>query len=635
MTSRSARSPRAYLRRARRQVLTDLREDGYLPYVLLLAAGLCTFWIWHRVPNFATRDEKSRILDVLVAYGRVIDEPSFASLKEGVAWSRAPFGATFHLYALVLLPVVLAAALLGEWEAFAALGFPSWDFGFYGAWQTLPEWVWTASILLVRLTNVAFALGCVYLTYRIGAAAHGRTVGDLAALLLTLTFGFLTIAHEGGEDMPALFFVLLALYLGLRYVQTDDGGLFVLAGAAGGVAIAFKLTAVLVVLVVGAAYLLRARRARVEVGDDGGEDDGGEDDGGEDHGEDDGDGHADGGDAPTAAWRAALWRPKLFLGGALAGVLGIVLGFPTALVGEYGLVVERIVGDSTARAAHTTGPDAPIWWWFLRGYFSGLSLPLFAAGLVGTLASVASLRRRRSGVDGTALVLTALFGYLLLFSAWHDFRVHHLLPTFPLIALLVGERLLAFADERPAVARPLVAVLLITSGAYAAVGVGGYADMPRDNAEAWLEAEAGPNDVVEVYRVDFQDTAVPYDMRVNHVAQPGDAEMVACPQYVQLGYRDLLYLKEDSYYRTGPVQRSYVRGMLTGEKNYEIVAEFGPRPPEFVPQRATPGSVTDLLPYGVVPQTDQYADEQELRPNQYTVILERTGECPADRDPPF
>ncbi|GAB3410435.1 hypothetical protein GCM10027435_01050 [Haloparvum alkalitolerans] len=606
-------SPGDYLHRARRQVLTDLREDAYLPYVLLLAAGLCTFWIWHRVPNFATRDEKSRILDVLVAYGRVIDEPSLASLREGVAWSRVPFGATFHLYALVLLPVVLAAALLGEWEAFAALGFPAWEFGFYGAWQTLPEWVWTASILLVRLTNVAFALGCVYLTYRIGAAAYDRTTGDLAALLLTLTFGFLTIAHEGGEDMPALFFVLLALYLGLRYVQTDDGGLFVLAGAAGGVAIAFKLTAAPVVLVVGAAYVLRARRVREEARQ----------------------GAAGDTDGPTAGPRAALWRPKLFLGAAFAGFLGIVLGFPTALVGEVGEVVTRIFGGSTARATHTTGPDAPIWWWFLRGYFSGLSLPLFAAGLVGTLASVASLRRRDAGVDGTALVLTALFAYLLLFSAWHDFRVHHLLPTFPLIALVVGERLLALRESRPAVVRPLIAALLITSGAYAAVGVGGYADMPRDNAEAWLEAEAGPNDAIEVYRVDFQDTAVPYDARVNHVAQPGDAEMVHCPEYVQVGYRDLLYLKEDSYYRTGPIQRWFIEDLVHEETNYEIVAEFGPRPPEFVPQRATPGSVTDLLPYGVVPQTDQYADEQELRPNQYTLILERTGECEADRDPPF
>ncbi|WP_096389006.1 glycosyltransferase family 39 protein [Halopenitus persicus] len=606
--------------RAWRQVRSDLREDPSLPYVLLLAVVLCGFWIHHRVPNFATRDEKSRILDVLVAYGRVLDEPTAESLREGVAWSRVPFGATFHLYAVVLLPVVLAAWLLGDLGSIAGLGFPSDEFGFYAAWQSVPEWIWTWSILLVRLANVAFAVACVYLTYRIGTTAHGRIAGNLSALLLTLTFGFLTIAHEGGEDMPALFFVLLALYLGLRYVRTDDRTLFVLAGAAGGVAIAFKLTAAPVVLVVGAAYLLRARYVADSGGSDGGDDSGGDDSG--DSGGSDGD------------WREVLWRPRLFVGGALAGAGCILLGFPTALVGEIGLVVDRIAVGSTARATHTTGPDAPIWWWFLRGYLSGLSLPLFLGGLLGVLASVASLRTRREGVDATALVLAALVGYLLLFSGWHDFRVHHLLPTFPLIALLLGERLHALREARPSIARPLIAVLLITSGAYAGVGVAGYADMPRDNAEDWLVAEAGANDTVETYRVDFQDTAVPYGMRVNHVGL-SEEEAVHCPAYIQLGYRDLLFLSEGTYYRNDGHTGAYVEDLLGGETNYAIAAEFGPRPPGFIPDRATPGSATDLLRYGVVPQTDQYADEQELRANQYTLILERTGECESTRNPPL
>jgi hypothetical protein len=595
---------RDFLARAPRRVRDDLREDPHLPYVLLLAAGLSVFWIHHRVPNFATRDEKSRLLDVLVAYGRVIDDPSLESLRNGIAWSRVPFGATVYLFGLALLPVVLAAAILGDLAAIAGLWYPSYEFGFHGAWQSLPAWLWTWSILIVRLFNVAFAVGSVYVTYRIGTVVHDRLVGNLSALLLTLSFGFLTIAHEGGEDMPALFFVLLALYLAIRYVHTDDGTWIIAAGAAGGIAIAFKLTAAPVVVVVGAAFLVRARRA--------------------------------------ADTRAALVRPWLFAASALAGALCIIIGFPTALVGEYQLVLERVFVGSTSRATHTTGPDAPIWWWFLRGYASGLSLPLLAASAAGVLASVASLARRDhdrehedSSSDGVVLILIALGAILLLFSTWHDFRVHHLLPTFPLLALLLGERLVAFERTRPAIARPLIAILLLTSGVYAAVGVAGYADMPRDNADEWLTAEADANATVEVYRVDFQDTAVPHHLRVNHVAQIDDSEVVDCPEYIQLGYRDLLYLKEDTYYRNGYNRQRYIRGLLEEETNYEIIAEFGPRPPNHVPQRATPGSVTDLLRYGVVPHTDQFADEQELRANQYTVILERTGPCAADREVPF
>jgi hypothetical protein len=111
--------------------------------------------------------------------------------------------------------------------------------------------------------------------------------------------------------------------------------------------------------------------------------------------------------------------------------------------------------------------------------------------------------------------------------------------------------------------------------------------------------------------------------------------VAVCPEYIQIGYRDLLYLKNDTYYRNSQVKQRYLRSLLNGEYNYTIAAEFGTRPPNFVPRRATPGSVRDLVRYGVVPQTDQFADEQELAANQYTVILERTGPCERPRYIPF
>jgi hypothetical protein len=182
-------------------------------------------------------------------------------------------------------------------------------------------------------------------------------------------------------------------------------------------------------------------------------------------------------------------------------------------------------------------------------------------------------------------------------------------------------------------------VLLVTAGLYAAVGVGGYAAMPRDDAVAWLEANAEDGDTVEVYRRHIQDTAVPHGMDVNHLyGWEGAAEAVdRCPEFIQLGYRDLLYLDPGTYYRNGDARASYIEGLVSEEYNYERVAEFGTRPPGFVPQRPTPGSVVDLLRHGVVPQTDQYADEQELAANQYTLVLERTGDCDGSRlrDSPY
>ncbi len=148
---------------------------------------------------------------------------------------------------------MLVAAITGDLGAFTTIAFPSWEFGHYEVWAATPEWIWTWSLVSIRLTNVVAALCAVYLTYRLGVAIEGRNAGRLSAVVLSLTFGFLTISKEAGEDMPALAFVLLALYLLVRYVQTDDGTLFLAASAAGGVAIAFKLTAAPVILLIGVA----------------------------------------------------------------------------------------------------------------------------------------------------------------------------------------------------------------------------------------------------------------------------------------------------------------------------------------------------------------------------------------------
>jgi len=593
---------RALFRRVRAQVADDFRSDPYLPFIVLLAAVLCSFWFWHRIPNFATRDEKSRLLDAMVPMGRMIADPSIETLQRSVEWSRVPFGPTLYLFGLALLPVLLVSVLTGDLSAFTELGYPEPEFGYYPAWHGTPEWIWTWSLVFVRLFNVAFAVGAVYLTYRLGTVLRDRATGRLAALVLTLTFGFLTIAHEGGEDMPALFFLLLALYLLVRYVRTGDGTAFLAASATGGVAIAFKLTAAPIVFLVGLAYLLRGRHVEGE-------------------------------------WFEALFRPRLVAGGALLGLLAILVGYPTFLVGSFDKFLYRVLEQPGARSTHTTGPTAQIWWWFLRGYFSALGLPLFFAALAGVVASLSAVRDQATSTDALALAGVALVVYLLLFSGWHDFRVHHLLPTFPLIALLLALSLIRLRERNPSVGTPVIALLLVTTGIYAGVGVGGYASMPRDQATEWLQDNADDDATMEIYRRDFHDAAVPHDMRINHLFGPEDeaeaASIVDCPEYIQLGYRDLLYLQNGTYYRNGRDQQAYFRDLLSGEYSYRIVAEFGPRPPNFVPDRPTPGSVTDLFHVGLVPQTDQYADEQELAENQYTVILQRDSACEYGRFPPF
>jgi hypothetical protein len=588
---------RPLVARAKRRVLADLRGDRYLPVILLAAFLLAGFYFWHEVPNFATWDERDRVLDPLVAYGRVIDDPSLAALQEGVIWGREPFGSTFYLFGVALLPVVLAAFALGDAGALADLGLPTREFGFWDIWHATPEWIWTASLLLVRFLNVCFAVGTVYLVYRIGTYLRDRTAGRIAAALMSVTWGLLTLAHEGGEDIASVFVVLLALYLLIQYVETGDPAPFFQASAVGAVALTLKLTTAPIVFVIAIAYLLR-RYAEGET------------------------------------WRAAFEDYEFLARGAGIGAVVIALGFPTLVVGGFYDFGARIFGHPAYRVAVTKGPDAPIWWWFLRGYFSAFSLPLFLAGVVGVGAAVVRAWRRFPEPDGTTVLLAYLGIWLGILATFHDFRPHHLLPTLPLIVALLGVALSRLDADRPTLARGAVAVLLLTAGPYAAVGSAQYASMPRDAAVDWMDDNVDRDATMEFYTRGFEEAATPHWIDAQYpYAGDNRSALDPCPEYVQLTHRDLLYLRDipenqrTSYVRANTEARAaHVRKLLNGSYGYEIVAEFGDRPPNFVPDRPETGSLAALVPLGIYPQTDQYADEQELRANQYVAIL-RAGNC--------
>jgi hypothetical protein len=600
---------RTLLGRAKRRVVADLRADPYLPYILLLATVLAGFWFWHRVPQFATVDEGWRFRDPLIALRAVARDPGFAALQEGILASRLA-GATFYLYGLVVIPIFLVAFVGRQTGLFAIE----------------PLAVRTWGLLGSRLLVVVLAVGCVYLLYRIGTTARDRRTGRLAAVLLSVTFGFLFVAHEVGEDLPATFCLLLALALALRYVKTGDRTVFFAGCVAGGVAIAFKFTAGTSAILLGVAYFLRARR-------------------------------------PDTTLRDALGRPRLLGGGLVLGAAAVLVGFPEVLVGGPSVLLDELLHFSSTSRNSLNGPVAPSWWWLLRGSLNGLGLPLFVGAVGGVVAGVVRLRERSMAADATLLLLVVLAVYCLVYSRWTYVRLHHLLPTFPLLVLLLAIALSRLYERDRSLARPILALLLVTSGAYAGMGVLSYANAPRDEATEWLNANAPDDAVVETYRGRPRDVARPLDMRISNYAgalrranssaeRPTKIRWMLnmtsrCPRYIQLTYWDLVRLgttspgatrpPSEADYRgptppwmpttaTVPRRAEYIRGLLTGEYNYTVAAEFGPRPSMWPQPRAQTG-LLDLLRVGVYPWSITYGDDQDLRDEQYTLLLARTGRC--------
>lgn len=608
------RSVVCLLGHAKQRILRDFRTDPYLRYIFVIAALLIGVWFWHLIPNFATQDEFSRLLDVMAVIGALISDPGLEALQNGVSQGRM-YGATFYLNALALLPSMLFAVLTDQLTVFTPFYYPDkmmnvWtmDTDVWLLWHSTPRWVWTSSLLLIRLFTVLSALGCVYLVYRIGTQIRDRATGRMAALVLSLTFGFVVMAHEGGEDVVSVFLLLLLIYLALRYVESGDERYFYGGCVAGGFAMAFKLTAGVGVIVLGVAHLLRARNADSE-------------------------------------W----FRPRLLTLGALLGLGAIIVGYPAVLLTGPDALLDRISEGTMRKALIPGGRPAPSWWWMLRSYLNGFGLVLFLAVVGSVAVLLPQLRDRSEQTDGLALLVVTIASCLVLFSWWRYVRVHHLLPTIPPLVILVSVALRQLQERSQTVAHGIVAVLLLSSALYTGYGTLGYADQPREEATHWLATNAPEDATIELYQINPQDAAVPHGMNTSHYThRNSDGETTRtedtysgwmhnmpdrCPEYIELTREDLLRLAPSDlngrarFYADHHSEIEYVRSLLTDSNDsYEVATEFGQRP-YFLDQNRSRPPIPELLYVGVFPHTVQYGDEQKLGPKQYTLILERTSPC--------
>jgi hypothetical protein len=115
-----------------------------------------------------------------------------------------------------------------------------------------------------RLLSVAFGMATVWLTYAIGARLYARRVGTLAALLVGVMPYAVVVSRQILLDTPMAFFAALALYLLVRFVQTDQAAWLYASAVALGLATLTKETAILLAGGVYAFFAL-TRQTRVRL----------------------------------------------------------------------------------------------------------------------------------------------------------------------------------------------------------------------------------------------------------------------------------------------------------------------------------------------------------------------------------
>ena len=263
-------------------------------------------------------------------------------------------------------------------------------------WLQLPFFaVLGSSELAARLPSALAALGCVALTWAIGARLFGANAAWLAALVLATSFRFVMFARQGLTDMPALFFELLAVYGFLRADQSPAGSGWLMAWIAVGLTAMTKGPVAIIPVAIWAAFSVARRE-----------------------------------------W-AGLRRMRLLPGSLIA--LAIAVPWPLYMVATHGrrFLDVIVMSEVVLRVqGHVGGP---------RGLFYYVDVwpadllpwtPFFLAALVW----LAFANRRLEPGTRRAVVLALVWfvGVIALFTLSRAKEPHYLLPSHPAAALLTG-----------------------------------------------------------------------------------------------------------------------------------------------------------------------------------------------------
>lgn len=122
-----------------------------------------------------------------------------------------------------------------------------------------PDLATIQSIHLVgRALSALFDTGTVWLIYHLGRKLYGQFVGLLAATLVTLTVLHIQLAHFFTVDSLLAFFIVLTVLLAVNVVRRPSLGRGLWVGVAWGMALATKVSAAPLAIVVILAWLFGA-----------------------------------------------------------------------------------------------------------------------------------------------------------------------------------------------------------------------------------------------------------------------------------------------------------------------------------------------------------------------------------------
>jgi 4-amino-4-deoxy-L-arabinose transferase-like glycosyltransferase len=309
------------------------------------------------------------------------DEPLFMVMGAGLLtrgtlnphWFGHPGSTTIYLTALIQALVFLTGWLSGRFATVA---------DFVHAAYADPAIVFVP----VRVAMALLGTACVGLTYALGKRLYGPPVGLLAALLLALNSLHIAWSQVVRTDVQASVFMLGALVVACRLVETGSRKHAIWAGLLTGFAIATKWPAISVFAgIIGASF------------------------------------------SAGIGWRSAA---RLILVAGLASLVGLFIASPFIFI-DYPTVLSNLAGEGRAfHVGHTGGGAlsnlATYLTVFARDSIGWVGLTL--AGLGFVVACVQRGPARAILVPATILFFAGICAQHLIWSRW-------LVPGLPYLVL--------------------------------------------------------------------------------------------------------------------------------------------------------------------------------------------------------
>ena len=305
----------------------------------------------------------------------------FAALK--VNFFEGQLDPGFYNYGSLYIYLVNIAVVLGA--SCGLISIPSGDiFSAPGEFAKI--------YMAGRAVAVLLGIATVYLVYLLGKRAYGRGTGLLAALFMAVMPIHVMHSRFLAVDVPATFFVVLALVFAVRIPEGHRLRDYLLSGLFSGLAAGTKYNAGLVILAPIVAHLATGR----------------------------------------ARPALRVLSPRL-LAVLLTAVVGFLIGTPGALINR-----DRFVNDFLFEVVHAKVGHGLIFVGTPCGYvhhvtcslLAGMGLPLLALACIGLLYAV--YRRRPSDLALLAFVIA----YYAVIGAAEVKFARYTIPLLPVLAIL-------------------------------------------------------------------------------------------------------------------------------------------------------------------------------------------------------